>query len=183
MLSYEPDVRWFYVDIIVLAIFWEWDRRKEFRWKLDRQLIPHVLRLVLILIAFILGLLLHKEVWVAGSMWFVLLIYLIWEQLVGTQPRDPEAAVADTTALWEWLRLLRNGRRIPYDRTKYEQLRPLRNAGLIREYPEGCLNAPDKAPRHFISKFLSIISKFLSGAEEIEITTLGKLLLEASERP
>jgi hypothetical protein len=64
-----------------------------------------------------------------------------------------------TNDQWEWLRKLRDKGRIPFNGNYYEQLRPLRNAGLIREYPEG----------------------WLSNSEEIEITTLGNLLLEAFE--
>lgn len=61
---------------------------------------------------------------------------------------------------WAWLRKLRNSGRTKYDHVDYEQLRPLRNSGMIREHPEG----------------------WLSNAEEIEITHLGRLLLEAYER-
>ena len=61
---------------------------------------------------------------------------------------------------WVWLRRLRDGRRIAYDHKDYEVLRPLRNTGLIREYPKGQL----------------------SSAEEIEITQLVRVLLDAYER-
>lgn len=61
---------------------------------------------------------------------------------------------------WAWLKRLRDEGRIAYDHDYYDQLRPLRNSGLIREHPEG----------------------WLSNSKEIEITALGKLLLEASER-
>jgi hypothetical protein len=60
---------------------------------------------------------------------------------------------------WAWLRRLHEDGRLPYDSAHYEQLRPLRNSGLIREHPEG----------------------WLSNAKEIEITTLGKLLLNAHQ--
>jgi hypothetical protein len=65
-----------------------------------------------------------------------------------------------SAAQWEWLRRLRRDGRSPYDHKHYEELRPLRNAGLIREHPEG----------------------WLSNCEEIEITTLGTLLLDAHEQ-
>jgi hypothetical protein len=62
-----------------------------------------------------------------------------------------------STDQWTWLKRLHDSGRIPYNHTYYEQLRPLRNSGLIREHPEG----------------------WLSDAKEIEITTLGRLLLDA----
>jgi hypothetical protein len=65
-----------------------------------------------------------------------------------------------TTEQWTWLERLHEAGRLPYDHAHYSQLRPLRNSGLIREHPEG----------------------WLSKAEEIEITTLGGLLLEAHRR-
>jgi hypothetical protein len=43
--------------------------------------------------------------------------------------------------------------------SNYEELRPMRNSGFIREYPEGTLTY----------------------AKEIEITTLGRLLLETQK--
>ncbi len=58
---------------------------------------------------------------------------------------------------WAWLKRLRDTGRLPYDHAHYDQLRPLRNSGLIREHPEG----------------------WLSNSTEIEITTLGSLLLDA----
>lgn len=58
---------------------------------------------------------------------------------------------------WSWLSRLHGSGRLPYDHAHYEHLRPLRNSGLIREHPEG----------------------WLSNAKEIEITTLGRLLLDA----
>ena len=61
---------------------------------------------------------------------------------------------------WSWLKRLKDEGWIAYNHTYYDQLRPLRNAGLIREHPEG----------------------WLTTATEIEITILGKLLLEAWEQ-
>jgi hypothetical protein len=61
---------------------------------------------------------------------------------------------------WNWLKRLHEGGRIAYDHVYYEELRPLRNSGLIREHPEG----------------------WLSNAKEIEITTLGRLLFEAQQQ-
>ncbi|MFP4139442.1 MAG: hypothetical protein ACLFVY_02675 [Phycisphaerae bacterium] len=61
---------------------------------------------------------------------------------------------------WDWLTRLSTTARLSYDHQFYETLRPLRNAGLIREHPEG----------------------WLSNSKEIEITTLGRLLLEAKAR-
>jgi hypothetical protein len=63
-------------------------------------------------------------------------------------------------AQWDWLRRLSHGGRLPYDHQHYDELRPMRNAGLIREHPEG----------------------WLSNAKEIEITTLGKLLWDAHDQ-
>ena len=57
---------------------------------------------------------------------------------------------------WEWLRRLAH-ERVQYKSDYYEQLKPLRNSGLIWEYPEG----------------------WLTNAEEVGIAPLGKLLLEA----
>jgi nicotinic acid phosphoribosyltransferase len=62
-------------------------------------------------------------------------------------------------AQWEWLRRLARDGRLPYDHKHYIELRRLRNSGLIREHPEGTLTASD----------------------EIEITTLGRLLLNAHD--
>ena len=61
---------------------------------------------------------------------------------------------------WTWLQRLRNEGRLPYDHAHYDELRPMRNTGLIREHPEG----------------------WLSNSKEIEITTLGRLLLESHEK-
>ncbi|MBI2149114.1 MAG: hypothetical protein HYY76_12290 [Acidobacteria bacterium] len=61
---------------------------------------------------------------------------------------------------WNWLRRLRDDGRTKYDHANYEALRPLRNAGLIREHPEGTLTA----------------------CEEIEITHLGRLLVNARDK-
>ena len=60
---------------------------------------------------------------------------------------------------WQWLRELREKGRTSYDKVNYNTLRPLRNAGLIREHPEGTL----------------------TNAEEIEITHLGRLLINARD--
>jgi len=61
---------------------------------------------------------------------------------------------------WSWLERLYEAGRLPYDHNHYGLLSPLRNGGLIREHPEG----------------------HLTSAKEIEITTLGRLLLEARRR-
>jgi hypothetical protein len=65
-----------------------------------------------------------------------------------------------TKEQWNWLKKLSENGRTSYDPNSYDELRPLRNAGLIKEHPEG----------------------WLSNAKEIEITTLGSLLLEAFEK-
>ena len=65
-----------------------------------------------------------------------------------------------TKTQWNWLKRLSENGRVSYDPNFYSELRPLRNAGLIREHPEG----------------------WLSTAKEIEITTLGSLLLKAYEK-
>ena len=60
----------------------------------------------------------------------------------------------------EWLKRLKNGRqKFEYTRDN-ELLRPLRNAALIRPYPNG----------------------YLATAKEVEITRIGDLVLEALER-
>lgn len=61
---------------------------------------------------------------------------------------------------WRWLRKLRDEGRSPYNHAEYLELRPLRNAGLIREHPEGTL----------------------TNADEIEITHLGRLLIDAHDK-
>jgi hypothetical protein len=61
---------------------------------------------------------------------------------------------------WDWLRRLSNEGITKYNPKDYDDLRPLRNAGLIKEYPEG----------------------WLTTAKEIEITTLGRLLIDAKEK-
>ena len=61
---------------------------------------------------------------------------------------------------WAWLRRLRDEGRMPYEHAQYVQLRPMRNAGLIREHPEGTLTA----------------------ASEIEITHVGRLLVDAHDK-
>jgi hypothetical protein len=67
-----------------------------------------------------------------------------------------------TDEQWRWLAQLREQGESPYPRSadSYKTLRPLRNAGLIREHPEGTL----------------------TDADSIEITTLGRLLLNAREK-
>ncbi len=61
----------------------------------------------------------------------------------------------------EWLRTLSTGGRIAFNYEKdYKPLSPLRNAGLIWEYPVG----------------------YLTAAKEVEITALGKLLFERWEQ-
>ena len=62
-----------------------------------------------------------------------------------------------TKEQWDWLKKLNENGRLSYDSNSYDELRPLRNAGLIKEHPEG----------------------WLTTAKEIEITTLGSLLFEA----
>lgn len=64
-----------------------------------------------------------------------------------------------TEEQWSWLRNLRDPGRSIYDPAKHETLRPLRNAGLIREHPEGTL----------------------TNAKELEITHLGRLLVNARD--
>lgn len=59
-----------------------------------------------------------------------------------------------------WLRRLASEGRLAYDKSQLHDLRPLRNAGLIRVHPEG----------------------WLASGKEIEITTLGKLLVEAHDK-
>ena len=61
---------------------------------------------------------------------------------------------------WRWLRKLRDEGRSPYDHAHYLELRPQRNVGLIREHPEGTLTS----------------------AQEIEITHLGRLLIDAHDK-
>jgi hypothetical protein len=62
---------------------------------------------------------------------------------------------------WTWLKRLQDQGKTPYNHASdYDHLSPLRNSGLIREHPEG----------------------WLTDAKEIEITTLGRLLLEAHQR-
>jgi hypothetical protein len=58
------------------------------------------------------------------------------------------------------LKKLKAEGRTKFDRDSLSAARPLRNAGLIRFYPE---------------------DGFLESADEIEITTLGRLLIEAAE--
>jgi hypothetical protein len=60
-------------------------------------------------------------------------------------------------AQWNWLERLNENGRTTYNHSHYLHLRPLRNSGLIREHPEG----------------------HLTDAQEIEITTLGRILFEA----
>jgi hypothetical protein len=65
-----------------------------------------------------------------------------------------------TQEQWDWLKRLKNGRQaFKYDRDN-ELLRSLRNAALIRPYPNG----------------------HLATAKEVEITRIGELVLEARER-
>lgn len=86
---------------------------------------------------------------------------------IETNPETLEESVTEslrgtplTEDQWEWLRRLNAETRLRYDHNYYDQLRPLRNSGLIKEHPEG----------------------WLTTAEEIEITTLGKLLFQASKQ-
>ncbi|MGA8864731.1 MAG: hypothetical protein WB444_13080 [Gallionella sp.] len=61
---------------------------------------------------------------------------------------------------WAWLRKLRNQGRTAFCQGDLQWLRPLRDSALIRAYPRG----------------------FLQSATAVEITTLGKLLVDASSR-
>ncbi len=62
-----------------------------------------------------------------------------------------------TKAQWSWLTRLSDERKIAYNHQEhYEDLRPLRNSGFIREHPEG----------------------WLSNCEHITITPLGEFLLK-----
>lgn len=65
-----------------------------------------------------------------------------------------------TPKQWEYLHELLKHDPQPYDHNEYATLRPLRNAGLIREDPEGTL----------------------TDAKEISITPLGRLLLDAHDK-
>jgi hypothetical protein len=70
-------------------------------------------------------------------------------------------------AQWDWLNKLQNQCRIelPLDKIERQEritlLRPLRNSGLIRPYPKG---------------------SFLEDATAVEITGLGRALVQAKER-
>jgi hypothetical protein len=61
---------------------------------------------------------------------------------------------------WAWLRRLASEGRLACDPSQHKDLRPLRNAGLLKVHPEG----------------------WLATAKEVEITTLGRLLLEAHDK-
>ena len=61
---------------------------------------------------------------------------------------------------WAWLIKLRNQGRTAFHPSDLQLLRPLRDSALIRAYPKG----------------------FLQNATAVEITTLGRLLVEASRR-
>ncbi len=65
-----------------------------------------------------------------------------------------------TATQWKWLHNLRAKGRLPIKGEDTDALRPLRNAGLIRNYPPG----------------------WLASANEIEITTLGRLLSDAHDK-
>ncbi len=80
----------------------------------------------------------------------------IEENLPGRRLSDPQ---------WDWLKDLRDREgRLPYDNSHYKTLVPLRNAGLITQYKDG-------EP-----------SDQLTISDEVGITSLGKLLLEAAGR-
>ena len=66
-----------------------------------------------------------------------------------------------TSAQIGLLRKLRDEGRSRFDEAELDLARPLRNAGLIKFYPE---------------------EGFLQNAEEIEATTLGRLLIEVAEK-
>jgi hypothetical protein len=61
------------------------------------------------------------------------------------------------------LRKLKDQGRMALDRSSIDFARPLRNAGLMRFYPDGP-------------------GQYLQNADEIEITTLGRILIEAVEK-
>jgi hypothetical protein len=62
-----------------------------------------------------------------------------------------------TKTQWAWLARLNKEGNIPYKHSEhYDDLRPLRNSGLIREHPEG----------------------WLAKCESVSITPLGELLLK-----
>lgn len=61
---------------------------------------------------------------------------------------------------WEWLDRLRTQEKVPISDADRALLRPLRDSGLIRACPKG----------------------YLQNAKAVEITTLGRLLVEASRR-
>ena len=65
-----------------------------------------------------------------------------------------------TEEQWTWLVKLRSQGQIKISEADLEILRPLRDAGLLRARPKG----------------------YLRDAEAVKITTLGKLLVEASGR-
>ena len=65
-----------------------------------------------------------------------------------------------TSEQWDWLHKLQDTKWVQYNHNYYEQLRPLRNSGLIKEYPEG----------------------WLSNSESISITALGRLMLSAYDK-
>ncbi len=68
---------------------------------------------------------------------------------------------------WDWLRRVALKGRLAYNyRTDAAELRPLRDAGLIKVFPYG--------------HFLGVGEKV---GTDIEITTLGKLLVEGHDRP
>jgi hypothetical protein len=64
-----------------------------------------------------------------------------------------------TEEQWSWLKNLHTQGQIKFSEAGLATLRPLRNAGLIRAHPKG----------------------FLQNAEAVKISTLGRLLVEASE--
>jgi len=62
-----------------------------------------------------------------------------------------------TDKQWTWLERLRKEPNIPYNhQTDYDDLRPLRNSGLIHEHPEG----------------------WLTTCQSVSITSLGEFLLK-----
>jgi hypothetical protein len=65
-----------------------------------------------------------------------------------------------TDAQWSWLVRLRDQPKIEIKEDDLDDLRPLRNAGLIRAHPKG----------------------YLQNAKAVKISRLGKLLVEASGR-
>jgi len=65
-----------------------------------------------------------------------------------------------TAEQWQWLRKLRDQGRTAFSPNDLQWLRPLRDSALIRAYPKG----------------------FLGSATAVEITTLGRLLVDTERK-